>query len=113
MTRMWLVDPAAMCQQHRAGEHKEIHDLVGFIRGGHVNKVVFHATRGQVFPELIGERHAALEGHGGWDSPIDVPDVADELTMAEPTAAQRAHNRRELARRCDDCRARMDGAVAQ
>jgi hypothetical protein len=108
---MWLVDPADMCPQHRAGEHKEIHDLLGFIRGGHISKVIFHAARGQVFPGLIGERHATLEAHHGWDSPVSVPDVADDLTMAEPTAAVRRHNRRELARRCADCRRRMGEVV--
>lgn len=107
MTRMWMVDPAAMCQQHRLGEHKEIHELVGFVRGGHVNKVVFHAARGQVFPRHIAARHSQLESFDGHDSPVDVPDVADDLQMACLTTEVRRHNERELARRCDDCAARQ------
>jgi len=107
MTRMWLVDPAKMCQQHRLGEHKEIHELVGFIRNGHINKVIFHATRGQIFPHVIVERHRELERYDGHTSRIDVPDVAGELQMASITPELIAHNERELARRCDECAEKM------
>lgn len=103
MTRMWMVDPSLMCQTHRLGEHKEIHDLVGFIRGGHIEKVIFHASRGQVFPAAIERRHRQLEQYDGHDSPIDVPAVADELQMASVTDSLVSHNMQELGRRCDDC----------
>ena len=103
MVRMWLVDPELMCKQHRLGEHKEIHDLVGFIRNGHIEKVQFHASRGQVFPQHISMRHEQLEAHDGLDSPISVPDVAEDLQMTEVTGRLLKHNRQELARRCDEC----------
>lgn len=107
MTRMWMVDISDMCPMHRRGEHKEIHDLVGFIRGGHIEKVVFHASRGQVFPRQIAARHEALEQHEGFDSPIDIPEVADDLQMAEPTDNLIRFNRERLARNCGDCCHRM------
>lgn len=100
---MWMVDPSNMCQQHRLGEHKEIHDLVGFIRGGHIEKVIFHASRGQVFPQHIAMRHEQLEAHDGLHSPIDVPRVAHDLQMADVTGDLLDHNADELARRCDVC----------
>jgi hypothetical protein len=107
MTRMWLVNPDDMCQQHRLGEHKEIHDLVGFIRHGHIEKVVFHASRGQVFPSVLRSRHAELERYDGHTSPVDVPDVATDLDMTTVTPSLLDHNRRELARRCEACAERQ------
>lgn len=105
---MWMVDPELMCQQHRLGEHKELHDLVGFIRNGHINKVIFHAARGQVFPQHIEMRHEQLEAHDDLDSPITVPRVARDLQMAEVTGNLLEHNRNELARRCDACASRIE-----
>ena len=103
MVRMWLVDPELMCQQHRHGEHFELHKLVSFIRNEHIEKVQFHATRGQVFPKHIELRHEQLEAHDGLDSPISVPYVVEDLQMTEVTGRLLKYNRKELVRRCDDC----------
>ena len=56
--RMWMVDPAIMCQRHLLGEHAELHMFVGHLaRGRHVRGYV----ENNCFElESLYKRHEAL-----------------------------------------------------
>jgi len=120
MTRMWLVDPTVMCDEHLQREHWEIHQLIEQIRGdwdmpeyNQTMKVLAHAARGQVFPTEIRDRHRCLavemESRGiGHDSILlAYSRVADVLSVTTPTEALIRHNRQELTRRCNKCARRI------
>lgn len=113
MTREWFVDPRLLCDNHLAGEHSEIHQIVGYLRSGHLRKIVGHAVRGQLSTATLQGRHRLLVAEmdrRGWDhdSPLDYEDTLD-LGRVRPHTC-RAH-RAELARRCGNCRALMQEAV--
>jgi len=121
MTRMWMVDPTRMCDEHLQREHWEIHQLVEQIRCdwdmpayNQTMKVFGHAVRGQVFPTRIPSRQNALavemESRGiGHDSDLLAhSDVADVFSVTMPTEALVRHNEQELTRRCDKCARRTE-----
>lgn len=62
MTRMWMVDPVLLCQQHLLGEHNELHKLVGVINNHqHGYPIVKdQAEKGNVATSQITARHAVL-----------------------------------------------------
>ena len=104
MTRIWGVDPAALCKDHLLGEHKEMHQEVGTLRNHPHGQAIVegHAEKGQVDTALLQERHDALademERRGyTHDSPMDYEDTAG-LGEIDVDA-----NRRELAERCAEC----------
>lgn len=106
MTRMWMVDPEELCDQHLLGEHAELHQEVGQIRAGNLETVTGHARKGQVDTAKIQERHDELldemRRRGvDHDSPLD---YEDDLDLGDIDVAA---NRAELRERCDDCRERM------
>lgn len=108
MTRMWGIDPELLCDQHLLGEHSEMHQEVGQVRAGNIAAVEGHAREGQVDTAKLQERHDELaeemERRGmDHDSPLD---YEDELELGEIDVDA---NRAELAERCADCRARIEG----
>lgn len=119
MTRMWLLVPQAMCDEHLQREHWEIHQLVEQINcewdmppEHQVMKVLGHCVRGQVFPKQIHNRHFSLAKEMayrdiGHDSPLEDihPWVIDSSPM--PTKSLVDHNAAELSRRCDKCAERV------
>lgn len=58
MTRMWVIDPSLMCRNHLLGEHKEIHQLVGWLRAG--KSIAGWAETNCIEPRSIVSRHDAL-----------------------------------------------------
>lgn len=112
MTRMWLLKPALMCQQHRLGEHNELHKLAGGIKTALNDNHQMRATiTGQARDANIDvrrlvDRHAKLEQHDGWDSPLpwrpsDTPTA--DLSFAEGDI-NIIQNEQDLADRCPACR---------
>jgi hypothetical protein len=116
MTRMWLLPPEWLCDEHLLGEHSEMHQAAGTIANHEHGEAVM---RGHVRDErpddvetlLIVARHDALaeemESRGmdhDWDNQLadfDDPDIGrighDDIPR----------NAADLADRCDDCEARM------
>lgn len=110
MTRMWGLDTALLCDQHLRGEHVELHQAVGTLRNHTHGEAIVrgHAAKGQVDTARIEDRHDALaeemERRGmAHRSPMD---YSDEHDLGELDAAA---NRADLAERCPDCRARIEG----
>lgn len=102
--RMWMVDPSEMCRQHLLGEHVECHmfrgsllkgrSLQGFLESGLLDsRQLVHRHRDLV-AEMTrrGYRHAS-------PLPEDF-DAMGAVSDVDPLAAAR-----ELASRCDACRA--------
>jgi len=106
--RMWNIDPSLMCRKHLLGEHSEMHMFVGtlrdgksiegFIRDGLVDTADIKKRHDQLADELTARGMKHL-------SPMD---VNPEYRVAVSVAVD--HNQRELARRCPDCRARLEAA---
>lgn len=100
--RMWMVDPRKMCDQHLLGEHVELHMLVGslrrkktltgFLEGGLVELHSIRTRHAELVIEMKsrGFRHA---------SPLP---VFRARTAGKVDPKQ---NLKELARRCEACRA--------
>jgi len=110
MTRMWMVEPRILCNDHLFGEHVEIHQLVDFIADGRIEKIIGHHIRGQIDTSHIQERHDKLVDEidrRGYehDSPLDYD---FELSLGD-SGLKTEYNRRVLARRCDACNTRQSG----
>lgn len=106
MTRMWMLGPQYLCDQHLLGEHNELHKLAGSIDAG--QSLDGYLDQRIVNPRRIGERHdelaAAMADRGmNHDSPLDQPDVSDYRASYVDLFAAEA----DLAERCADCRARL------
>lgn len=106
MTRMWMVDPKVLCRNHLLGEHKELHMLVGSIRKG--RNLGKHLTLGNVDPTYIEVRHEQIveemkRREYNHKSPLP------EFEYDGPPSAgiDVLHNLRDLAERCEACRARL------
>lgn len=104
MTRMWLLDPKKMCDDHLVGEHGEMHMIVGTIRNHPHGEAIVrgHARKGQIDTSLIQQRHDELEEEmkrRGMhpDKPLD---YEDELNLGN---IDEEKNRIDLANRCDNC----------
>lgn len=103
---MWIVDPSVLCRQHLLGEHVECHmlrgallkgtSLAGFVDGGLVDSRQLLARHDALAREMAsrGYRHA---------SPMLDGFIADRA----PGVVDVDRSMRELASRCDDCRARI------
>lgn len=111
MTRMWYgVDPEELCDQHLYGEHAEMHQEVGTIRGHPHGLAVAegHADEGQVDTARLQSRHDKLAAEikrrgGNHESPMDYDDDLDIGGDQLDAAA----NRTDLYQRCLDCADRM------
>lgn len=107
MTRMWLIDPMLMCDQHLLGEHAECHQLREAIRNGRLDVVQGHADAGQIDTAWLQHRHdelaEELERRGfEHDSPMEYEDT---LRMG---GVEASHNRAVLSDRCGDCQSRIE-----
>jgi hypothetical protein len=100
--RMWMVDPRKMCDQHLLGEHVELHMLVGSLL--RKKTITGFLKAGLIELHSIRSRHAELV----------VEMKIRGFRHASPLPAFRArnagkvdlkHNLKELARRCNACRA--------
>lgn len=105
---MWCVPPEVLCRQHLLGEHKELHQLVGHIRAGHMNAVRGHAKQGQIDTARILDRHTKLaeelkRREYNHNSPLEYD---DELDLGE---IDEESNFDELIERCTECRERSLG----
>ena len=114
MTRMWLLPPGHMCQQHILGEHYELHKLVGGIKAaldgddGHRARIAGQARDGNVDVRQITERHRELEAYGGWDSPLPKVVISGATCGFAIGDIDVEANRRDLRERCADCAAAME-----
>lgn len=107
MTRMWIVNPKILCDNHLLGEHKELHQLVGHIKAGNINVVKGHADRQQIDTSLITDRHEELvlemiERGMNHHSPLD---YVDKLNLGTVDVS---YNIDDLCDRCEKCNANWE-----
>src|SRR4051794_30703089 len=100
--RMWMVDPRKMCDQHLLGEHVELHMLVGSLRR---KKTLTGFLEGG-----LGERQGTRRRHAEVVMEMESRGVrhASPLPVVRTRTAGRVdpkQNLKELARRCEACRA--------
>lgn len=102
--RMWMVDPAVLCDRHLLGEHVETHMFVGSIQKG-ISMAGYLANR-LLNAKDLASRHTALAQEmerRGMRHKSPLPPVSvDAPSTVDPVA-----NLKELARRCPACRERM------
>lgn len=97
-----MVEPHRLCRQHLLGEHKEIHMLVGCLNKG--RSIQGYLDRHQLAPQLARERHDELaeemvkRGYS-YQSPLPEYEYNGPSVVVDVRG-----NRRELRRRCRDCR---------
>lgn len=109
--RMWMIDPALMCPQHRTGEHGEIHKhRHNFVKQhsivGRVSPVVL------IEPEAMARRHdelaTTLKNH---QSPYELPNLEYLPAAHREAKVDQAESLRELCRRCPACRKLIEEAT--
>ena len=105
--RQWNIDPQWMCRKHLLGEHTEMHMAVGTLRRG--LSIAGFLRDGLLDPATIVTRHndiAAEMLRRGMNhvSPLDISDAELAGYREGVSTINPDHNRRELARRCPDCR---------
>jgi Pyrimidine dimer DNA glycosylase len=103
--RMWLVSPKLMCRQHLLGEHVEIHMLVGTIKRN--KSVQGYVDNGLIDTSLIQSRHDELVKEmvsRGYNHKSELL-YEDKLHIG---TVDSSHSLAELARRCPNCRERIE-----
>lgn len=107
--RMWMVDPACMCDQHLLGEHVECHMLAGTLARGRsidgfiVKRLLQPASLAERHDRLAAEMAARGFRHVSPLPPVDLsylPDAARSCTV--DVMASHA----DLVARCEACRER-------
>lgn len=105
--RMWGIDPRDLCRQHLLGEHVEMHMVVGSLLKG--MSVEGFTSTGLIDLRLVRSRHINLamemRRRGmNHNSPLKALPHRLPLRMG---SIDLDVNRKELARRCPNCRALM------
>ena len=102
-----MLPPSIMCRKHLLGEHVEMHMLVGtLLKGisvqGYIDNRLVELERIRTrHEELVEEMVARGYNH---KSPLpDFPKVSGGVV-------DREENLRDLANRCPECRARIEGS---
>ena len=108
--RMWLTPPEAMCRKHLMGEHVEMHMFVGTIAKG--KSLEGYYRDGLLNSGQIKERHDQLAAEMirrgmNHESELAQPLVTPRITVDLGSA------RRELARRCPDCRRGLESSFGR
>lgn len=101
--RMWKVDPTKMCRKHLLGEHVEMHMFVGSINKG--ISMEGYMSNGLVDVCLIEERHEELVAEmdrRGYKHKSDLPKF--NWFAARRGSVDIEGNKKELARRCKECK---------
>lgn len=105
--RMWMIDPANLCDKHLLAEHVELHMATGSIIKG--RSIRGFLKKGLLDPSSIQKRHAQLveemQKRGfNHKTPLHLKsDIKCDINISA--------NYTELINRCPDCKKRIiDGA---
>lgn len=108
--RMWMVDPAVMCDRHLLGEHVETHMVAGTLaRGRSIDGFIANDL---LEPSSLVPRHDRLARemtkrgfrHASPLLDVDLTRLPEHARTHEVDAARSLG---ELTRRCETCRARV------
>ena len=107
--RMWMVNPAVMCNRHLLGEHVECHMFAGHLN---LRKSVTGYIKNNLFqPESLKERHDQLvlemQRRGmNHNSPLDKFDISYLSNEQKSCIVNVKEAQTELFRRCSKCNIR-------
>lgn len=111
LVRMWMVDPAKMCDQHLLGEHVECHMLAGTL--ARQRSIDGFVVKRLLEPCSLAERHEQLAeemGARGFRHASPLPDVDVGYLPADARECrvdvEAAHA--DLVARCEACRERSE-----
>ena len=107
--RMWMVNPAIMCNKHLLGEHVECHMMVGHLQ--RKRRIVNYIRRNLVEPKSLRERHDQLALEMGkrrmsHKSPLPEYDLSYLPKEHRLYRVNTEESLDELSRRCSECRER-------
>lgn len=112
MPRMWMVDPATMCNKHLVAEHHECHVFEGRIRSGLaiqgyldnnlLEPLMLCLRHDDLAHEMLkrGMQHVTPIREGTPQAIFTLPEEQRFVTINRSAAAA------ELHRRCEECRRR-------
>jgi hypothetical protein len=108
--RMWMANPAVMCNKHLLGEHVECHMLVGHLQ--RKRRIVNYIRLNLLQPRSMRERHdqLALEMKNRGmlhKSPLPEFDLSYLPEEHRTYTVNRDESLTELLRRCLECRERL------
>jgi len=111
MTRMWMVDPEILCNQHLLGEHKEVHQangtlkkkmkITGFIRSNCIEPMAIQSRHDDLANELIKRKM-------NHKSPLEAVDICYLSDEEQKSRIDIDENMCELIRRCSKCRKKAE-----
>ena len=107
--RMWMVDPALLCDKHLLGEHGEIHKhRHNFVSHHRIDKRI---ELGQIEPKSMGTRHDSLAKEMvrrgmTHQSPYDMPDISYLPERQRTFKVDSRASLIDLYGRCEACRLR-------
>ena len=110
--RMWMVNPAVMCNKHLLGEHVECHMLVGHLQ--RKRKITNYIRFNLLQPKSLRERHDQLAtemGNRGMShkSPLPQYDLSYLPKEHRLYVVNAEESLIELSKRCSDCREHSRG----
>ncbi|MHA1962788.1 MAG: pyrimidine dimer DNA glycosylase/endonuclease V [Candidatus Thorarchaeota archaeon] len=108
--RMWMVDPALMCNEHLLGEHVECHMLVGHLQ--RKRQITNYIRLNLLQPQSLRERHRqlALEMESRkmlHKSPLPEFDMSYLPEGHRIYIVDAEESWTELSRRCSECSRRL------
>jgi hypothetical protein len=109
--RMWMVNPAVMCNKHLLGEHVECHMLVGHLQ--RKRRITNYIRLNLLQPSNLRERHdqLALEMKDRGmlhKSPLPEFDLSYLPEEHRTYTVNTEDSLNELSGRCSECRKRLD-----
>ncbi|MGI9212586.1 MAG: pyrimidine dimer DNA glycosylase/endonuclease V [Methylococcaceae bacterium] len=113
--RMWMVDPALLCDQHLLGEHGELHK---FLHNWIKHQPILKRLEGNAMEPLSYKyRHDALAREMvrrgmRHQSPLTQPDFSYLPEEQQAYRIDVEKNMDRLCQRCDTCRERIHTAIA-
>lgn len=102
-----MVNPKLLCTRHLAGEHKELHQLVGHMNKGNLKVLQGHARLGQIQLRDLAARHEELVAEfnrRGWNHKSPLPEH-DPLDLGQVDIKV---SLRDLCTRCTQCRQKIE-----
>ena len=110
--RMWMVNPAVMCNKHLLGEHVECHMLVGHLQ--RKRQITNYIRLNLLQPKSLRERHDQLAhemGNRGMShkSPLPKYDLSYLPKEHRIYVVNAEESLIELSKRCSDCQEQSKG----
>ena len=113
--RMWMIDPALLCDQHLLGEHGELHKflhnwikrqpILKRLEGNAMEPLSYKFRHDQLAKEMVqrGMRHR---------SPLAQPDFSYLPVEQQAFRVDVEKNIALVCQRCEACRSRIQTAIA-